>query len=284
MHGPILARLGASTRLGSAGRPARVRAGAACSRPGRASKSAHSSTSTAYARRAHQRDQLGPVAQIDRLRPRDGPRCWSCSTSRDRAPPDPSRRGRTRRSSPRCSWSRRCGSPSGTAAGSEAASRRRAWSRPAPPLVEGQQVQGAAGAGREARPVEEDAGTVDHPGLAPRQLAFGDVVGILQLDPAAGLGRPACTATAGPSAAEPPCGPASRRLRRRNGRRGAATVVGPVGVDAGAASSEDAGPARGEPGQVAAEDLFGVGRVDELRERARERDQHLWHGGSLGAG
>ena len=62
------------------------------------------------------------------------------------------------------------------------------------------------------------------------------------------------------------------------GTQGAAPVVGSVGVDAGAALTEDAGPPRGEPGQVAAERLVLVLWVDELGERPRERQQHFRHG------
>ena len=47
---------------------------------------------------AHQLDQLGAVADVDRLRRRRAPRCCRCSTSRGRGRPDPSRAGRTPRS------------------------------------------------------------------------------------------------------------------------------------------------------------------------------------------
>ena len=62
-------------------------------------------------------------------RPRRGPRCSRSSTSRGRARPVPSPRGRTRRCSPRGRWCRRCASPSGTGGAAAAASTRRAWSR-----------------------------------------------------------------------------------------------------------------------------------------------------------
>src|SRR5690606_5648341 len=45
---------------------------------------------------------------------------------------------------------------------------------------------------------------------------------------------------------------------------GAAAVVRAVGVDAAAPGPEDARPARGQPGQVAAEPLAGLGGVGEL--------------------
>ena len=61
----------------------------------------------------------------------------------------------------------------------------------------------------------------------------------------------------------------------------AAAGVGGVGVDALAALAEDAVVARGEPGQVAAEHLVGVGRVDELDEGAGEDQIDFGHLTSL---
>ena len=61
------------------------------------------------------------------------------------------------------------------------------------------------------------------------------------------------------------------------GAQGAAAVVGPVGVDARAALTEDAGPAGGQPGEVTAEDLVRVGRIGELRERRGKSDRHFRH-------
>ena len=57
----------------------------------------------------------------------------------------------------------------------------------------------------------------------------------------------------------------------------AAAGVGGVGVDAGAALAEDARPARGQPGQVAAEDLLGVGRIGELDPETGEDGIDLGH-------
>ena len=50
-----------------------------------------------------------------------------------------------------------------------------------------------------------------------------------------------------------------------------------------AAVAEDAGPGRGEPGQVAAEALVGIGGVGELDPRAADVQGSLGHGPSLGA-
>ncbi len=44
----------------------------------------------------------------------------------------------------------------------------------------------------------------------------------------------------------------------------AAAVGGPAGDDAVAAAAEDAGPAGEQPGQVGADQVLGVDRVDEL--------------------
>ena len=59
--------------------------------------------------------------------------------------------------------------------------------------------------------------------------------------------------------------------------QGAAAVMRPVGVDALAAAAIDAGPPRGQPGEVAAEDLAVIGWIFELHERPRKADQHFWH-------
>ena len=50
----------------------------------------------------------------------------------------------------------------------------------------------------------------------------------------------------------------------------AAAVVRPALDDAGAAAAEDAGPGRGQPGQVGADQVVGVGRVGELQPLAGE--------------
>ena len=61
----------------------------------------------------------------------------------------------------------------------------------------------------------------------------------------------------------------------------AADAFGLVGVDALAAVAEDAGPARGQPGEVAAEHLVGVAGVGELDPGAGEVEGNFWHGTTL---
>ena len=61
------------------------------------------------------------------------------------------------------------------------------------------------------------------------------------------------------------------------GAEGAAAVVRAVGVDALAAAAEDAGPARRQPGQVAAEPLPGVGGIGELHPDAGGVERGLRH-------
>ena len=69
----------------------------------------------------------------------------------------------------------------------------------------------------------------------------------------------------------------------------AAAVVRPSLDDAGAAAAEDAGPGRGQPGQVGADDVLRVGRVGELDPLAGEVERDLLvrvvrHGPSVGRG
>jgi len=61
------------------------------------------------------------------------------------------------------------------------------------------------------------------------------------------------------------------------GSEGAAAGLGAGVIDAGAARAEDARPARGQPGEVTAEDLgliFGIGELDV---RTRESQLDLRH-------
>ena len=153
-----------------------------------------------------------------------------------------------------------------------------------PALAERQQVQRAALAGRESGSVQEDAGAVDHPGLAPGQLALRDVVRVLELDPAAGLGRTLVLPLAALELLGRPGHPLLVLVVSEVRTERAAPVVGPVGVDARTPLTENAGPAGREPGQVAAEDLVGVVRVDELGERTGERQQDFRHPCSLWRG
>ena len=66
----------------------------------------------------------------------------------------------------------------------------------------------------------------------------------------------------------------------------AATVVGSVGIDALTAGSEDAGPARGEPGQVCSVDhlrIAGIAlRIGELQPVPGAAQGHLGHGSRVG--
>ena len=66
------------------------------------------------------------------------------------------------------------------------------------------------------------------------------------------------------------------------GPEGAAAGIGLGGVDALAALAEDAGPPRGEPGDVGADELVGVARIDELHPLTREVQGHLRHAHTLG--
>ena len=67
------------------------------------------------------------------------------------------------------------------------------------------------------------------------------------------------------------------------GAERAATYVCPVGVDALATIAKDAGPARGEPSQVSANELVFVGRIDEFNPLTWEVERYFGHEGSLGA-
>src|SRR6185437_15912485 len=55
----------------------------------------------------------------------------------------------------------------------------------------------------------------------------------------------------------------------------AAAVAGPARDDAVAAAAEDAGPARAQPGQVGADPLGVIGRIDEIDPFAREVQAHF---------
>ena len=70
--------------------------------------------------------------------------------------------------------------------------------------------------------------------------------------------------------------------------QGAASVVRAIGVDTRAAAAEDAGPVRGQPGEVTPEDLISVSRIDELHEGPGKGQADFGHGlqptlGALGA-
>ena len=53
--------------------------------------------------------------------------------------------------------------------------------------------------------------------------------------------------------------------------------VGAARVDALAAAAEDAGPARGQPGEVGLDQVARIGGVDELDPLSREAERHLRH-------
>ena len=137
-------------------------------------------------------------------------------------------------------------------------------------------VQRAPGARGEAGAVEEDAGAVDDLGLEGVVLASrsrpmsrvrpGVVLPLVRAELLDDLLDPLDVVVVGEVRAE-----------------GAAAVVGAVGVDALAAAAEDAGPARGQPGQVAPEPLRvrpGVGRVGELHPDAGGVERGLCHVGN----
>jgi len=120
-------------------------------------------------------------------------------------------------------------------------------------------VQCAAGSSGEARPVEEDAATVDHAGFTLALVVLLDdaitttlvvKLPILRFQLGGEAAYPLLVVVVGEVGAE-----------------GAAAVVGSIGVDAWATTAEDARPPRGEPGQVTPQDLVGVGRIGELDPR-----------------
>ena len=147
-------------------------------------------------------------------------------------------------------------------------------------LVQGERVQRAAVAALEVAGVVEDAGAADDAGLA---LAL--VVGLdpaLRLTPprlfsasarrcqVASSSRSTQSATRFSSALSEKCAPSVQQ-----------PASGAVGVDARAAVAEDAGPARGQPGEVAAEHLVGVGGILELDPGAGKDEIDLGHAASL---
>ncbi|CAK7288398.1 hypothetical protein SGPA1_60300 [Streptomyces misionensis JCM 4497] len=131
-----------------------------------------------------------------------------------------------------------------------------------PPLLQRQDVQRAARAAREPRPVLEDAGPLEGPRLPGPLLVLRDpaaaqplvvVLPDVRREPGHVLGDPLLVVLVG-----------EVRAQR------AAAVVRAARLDALAAAAEDAVPARGQPGQIAAEDLLVVRRIGKLHPRARE--------------
>ena len=135
-------------------------------------------------------------------------------------------------------------------------------------------MEGAAVAPGEISIVVEDAGIAHDAGLARVVLLF---------DPA--LLAPGVDAL--PQARIELCDPSTDALLigllGEVGAECAATYLGPVGVDALSAVAEDADPARGEPGEVSANELVFFGRIDEFNPLTGEVERHFWHEVSLGA-
>lgn len=134
-------------------------------------------------------------------------------------------------------------------------------------LPQRQDVQRAARPGGEAGPVLEDAGA-----LPAARLAFAVLV---DADPA----RPGADVVELPQlGSEPghmPRDPLLVVLVGEVRAQRAAAVVRPARLDALAAAAEDARPPGGQPRQIAAEDLFVVGRVGELHPGPGEVDALL---------
>jgi hypothetical protein len=131
-------------------------------------------------------------------------------------------------------------------------------------------VQRAALAAGEARTVEEDAGALVHGGLAVAVLVDLDPV----LAAALVVELPRLRRELLDVAADPLLVVLVGEVRAQR----AAAVVRPVGVDPLAALAEDAGPARRQPREVAAEHLGVVGRVGELDPGARKDEVDFGHG------
>ena len=131
--------------------------------------------------------------------------------------------------------------------------------------------------GREARAVEEDACSVDDPGLAAGKLPFGDMIRTLVLDPAADapvlLVLPLACLQLPDRLTDPLLILGIGEMCPQS----AAAVMRPVGVNALAAVAIDAGPSRSEPGEIAAENLAVVSWISELHEGPGEADQHFRH-------
>ena len=109
-------------------------------------------------------------------------------------------------------------------------------------LAQSQQVQCAALTCWKSWTIQKDAGAVDHPCLATRQFALGNVIRMLLFDPA----RDACITLVLPLASlQLPDRLADSFLVLGVSKvraQGAAAVVRPVGVDTSTASPVDAGP------------------------------------------
>lgn len=138
-------------------------------------------------------------------------------------------------------------------------------------------VKGASGSGSESGPVEEDTGAIDLPGGPRPFLTVSDILGRFEICPAA-FG--ACFGVLPGGWGEAAYGLGHALLIALIGEMGAqcaTAVIGAGGIDARAALTENALPARGQPGEITTKDLILDVRVGELNERTRKRQQDLRH-------
>ncbi len=150
-------------------------------------------------------------------------------------------------------------------------------------LLEGQGVQGAAGAEVEVVAIVEDAGALavdlDGAGLRLALLVVLDPVGLAHLRPV----RPELPRVR-VELVDVRLDPLAVLLVGEVRAEGAAAGVGRLLVDAGAALAEDARVVGREPREVAAEHLRLVGRIDELDEGAGKDEVDFRHDATLRAG
>lgn len=136
--------------------------------------------------------------------------------------------------------------------------------------VDGKFVQRTTGARRKARPVQENAGTVDDLGLSAAVLVLlGDLLGAVELP------------VIGAEFFGPLLDPLLVGLVGEVRAERAASVVWPICIDSLAPGAEDAGPVARQPGEVAAEDLTGVNGVGELDPGTRKVEAYFGHGVSV---
>ena len=145
-------------------------------RPGPASRRfAQSRASSAYAFGADQRGELGPVRHVQRFAADVRARARTCTTSPGRGRPRPSRGDRTPTTSSEDPRAVRAIDPVLRAANRQLPADLGLGLERIAPRAQRERVQRTAGAARESRPVEEDAGAVDDPGAAPVSV-LADVV------------------------------------------------------------------------------------------------------------
>ncbi len=129
-------------------------------------------------------------------------------------------------------------------------------------LLEGEDVQRAPHAAREPRPVLEDARALERPRLTLTVLVLRD--------PAAPPALVVVLPDVGRESRHMFGDPLLVVLVREMGTQGAAPVIRAAGLDALAAAAEDAVPTRGQPCQIAAEDLLVVRRIRKFHPCASE--------------